>query len=80
LIKLTDPVQNAGHTAFRALPAPCGSHAERYGVRTARGTECGLKGVAVHENAFTVDATVEASASAIHDRRVMVAMERSLNP
>ena len=42
----TDPVQKAGHSSFRALPAPCGSQAERYGLRTARGIECGLNGFA----------------------------------
>jgi hypothetical protein len=35
-------------------PVPCPSQAERYGVRTARGIEGGLKGVAVHEAARAV--------------------------
>lgn len=50
---LTCPVQNAGQTSFKAAPAPWGSHAERYGVRTAKGMAAGLNGVAVQEKART---------------------------
>ena len=47
----TVPVQNWGQASLSAVPSPCGNQAERYGERTARGMEAGLKGVAVHETA-----------------------------
>jgi len=50
---LTCPVQNVGQTSFKAAPAPWGSHAERYGERTAKGMAAGLNGVAVQEKART---------------------------
>lgn len=48
---LTLPVQKVGQSAFKAVPAPCASHAERYGDRTASGTDAGLNGVAVQVTA-----------------------------
>lgn len=35
--RLTEPVQNWGQAPLRAVPAPWGNHAERYGERTASG-------------------------------------------
>ena len=46
---LTLPVQKVGQASFKAVPAPCGSQVDKYGVRTASGTAAGLKGVAVHD-------------------------------
>lgn len=45
----TEPVQNVGQTSFNALPDPCASQAERYGLRTASGMAAGLNGVTVHD-------------------------------
>lgn len=52
---LTDPVQNVGQASFKAVPEPCASHADRYGDRTASGTEAGLNGVAVQVTAPNVE-------------------------
>lgn len=38
--------QNIGHGSFRAAPEPCDNQADRYGVRTAKGTDRGLNGFA----------------------------------
>ena len=53
----TLPVQKVGQASFKAVPAPWASHAERYGVRTASGTEAGLKGVALHVTAAATGAS-----------------------
>lgn len=50
------PVQYCAHRSLRAEPAPWGSHAERYGERTASGTDGGEKGVDVQEAALAKEA------------------------
>lgn len=70
-LNLTEPVQNVGQTAFKAFPAPCGSHAERYGVLTASGIDAGLKGVADQAKALTVVVAAEARTNASQERRAM---------
>lgn len=54
---LTEPVQKRGQSAFSAVPLPWLSHVERYGERTASGTEAGLNGVAVHDTAAVACST-----------------------
>ena len=56
----TVPVQNWGQASLSAVPSPCGNQAERYGERTASGTECGMKGDADQDAAEAVVAGTRA--------------------
>ena len=73
-MELTEPVQKRGQSAFSAVPLPWLSHVERYGERTARGTEAGLNGVAVHDTAAAACtihklATPMSAVSIVNERR-----------